>query len=147
MLTACPGAFFTDAEYWQTRDDAFWNEFSSRSATADDEAIFLAVISDQPVAMAHTKITDAVAEFGMQYVAPGARGHGIGAALVAERESWVSAHGATAATCAIVVGNTGSERLHRAMGWTETDEVILERAATDDAPAITERRWRKALTR
>ena len=147
MFDTYPDAFFTDVDAWRSYGIAFWLDFTHRAATSKTEAIFIAGIDDDMLAMAHVVIRGEQAEFGMQFVAPEAQRRGIGAALIAERERWAQANGAVVAHCAIVVGNLASERLHETAGWIATDEVVLERAPTADAPAVYERRWHKPLTR
>ena len=61
------------------------------------------------------------------YVKPGARGKGIGHALVKAAEEWGRAQGCTEFASDVEIENEASARLHRALGFEETSRVICFR--------------------
>jgi aminoglycoside 6'-N-acetyltransferase I len=59
------------------------------------------------------------------YVDPDVRSRGIGRALVAAAEAWARSHGCRQMASDAELENTGSHRAHAALGYLETDRVVL----------------------
>jgi aminoglycoside 6'-N-acetyltransferase I len=63
------------------------------------------------------------------YVAPRARGHGIGRALVVEVCRWARAIGCREIASDALLENELSHAVHRALGFAETERVVFYRKA------------------
>jgi len=61
------------------------------------------------------------------YVAPGARGRGVGRALVAAAESWARARGHTEMASDAELENHDGIAAHRALGYDEVERVVCFR--------------------
>jgi aminoglycoside 6'-N-acetyltransferase I len=84
----------------------------------DDEA--LGVIELSIRAGAEGCVTDRVAFVEGWYVAPAARGQGVGATLIGAAETWARAQGCTELASDAEAENLSSAAAHRAVGFTET---------------------------
>jgi aminoglycoside 6'-N-acetyltransferase I len=58
------------------------------------------------------------------YVAPAARAHGIGRALMAAAEQWALEQGHTEMASDVLIANDASESAHKALGFAEIERVI-----------------------
>ncbi len=72
-------------------------------------------------------------ELDQLFVAPEARGAGIAAALVADAEARLAAHGVTTAWLACAIGNDRAARFYEKCGWTLTGTVTI-RTDTNEGP-------------
>lgn len=61
------------------------------------------------------------------YVAEAFRGKGVAAALIAEVSRWATARGVTELASDAALSNTGSHRMHAALGFEETERVVCFR--------------------
>jgi len=67
--------------------------------------------------------TDPVGYLEGWYVVPGARGRGVGRALVAAAEDWARARGCREFASDTVIDNDASAAAHRALGFTEVERI------------------------
>lgn len=68
------------------------------------------------------------------YVAPEARGKGVGAALLRTAEEWGRAQGCTEMASDTNLDNSASAQAHRALGFTEVDRIVCFRKSLEPAP-------------
>ena len=68
------------------------------------------------------------------YVVPAARRRGAAAALVGAVEQWARAQGCSELASDAALGNRASHRVHRALGFDETERVVYFRKALASAP-------------
>jgi aminoglycoside 6'-N-acetyltransferase I len=86
----------------------------------DDREDALGVVELSIRAGAEGCVTDRVAFVEGWYVAPAARGQGVGAALIGAAETWARSQGCTELASDTEVDNLSSAAAHRAVGFTET---------------------------
>jgi aminoglycoside 6'-N-acetyltransferase I len=111
-----------DAAEWLARDDAV----VLVAVRADGSGLAgFAELASRPYADGCD--TSPVAYLEGWYVDDDARGTGVGAALVRAGEAWARAAGYTELASDTEVDNTGSQRAHEALGFEETERLVLYR--------------------
>lgn len=148
MITIRP-AWRGDARLWCEMRQALWPEGSAEEHAGEIEDFFagrsrepLAVLvaegaAGQLLGFAELSIrsytegctTDRVGYLEGWYVVPGARGQGVGRALVEAAEAWARAQGCTEFASDAEADNETSAAAHRALGFTE---VVLIRCFRKD---------------
>lgn len=118
-LQDSPHAFASTYEGERGRDEAQW-----RARIAADGVLMVGSVDGVPagtVGAYHPR--PGVVELISMWVAPAARGHGLGDALVRALIDWSRADGADELELWVVVGNEPAERLYARHGFTRTGYV------------------------
>lgn len=97
-----------------------------------ERAVGLAELSIRPCAEGCS--TTRVAYLEGWYVRPGARGHGVGRALVEAAEAWGQARGCRELASDTTPDNHGSQEAHRACGFEEVGRVVCYRMPLSGPP-------------
>ena len=132
----------TDRESWERMREALWPSAPGEHGgvigryfagklhepievliALDDRQNALGFIELSIRAYAEGCLTDQVAFVEGWYVEPGARGTGVGAALIGAAETWARSQGCTELASDAEVENLSSAAAHRAVGFTETGVV------------------------
>lgn len=121
-LTDAPSAFGSRLADWQGEGDreARWRE---RLSIADSYNI-VAMLDGEPAGMASGvagETADTVELISM-WVAPSARGHGVGDVLMQRIEQWASRNAARIMRLNIAADNPGADRLYRRHGFAYTGQ-------------------------
>jgi GNAT superfamily N-acetyltransferase len=121
-LTEAPSAFGSRLADWQGEGDreVRWRE---RLSIANSYNV-VAMLDDDPVGMASgvPGETAATVELISMWVAPSARGHGVGDVLMQRIEQWASRNAAQVLRLNIAADNAGADRLYRRNGFAYTGE-------------------------
>jgi GNAT superfamily N-acetyltransferase len=133
-LAEAPYAFTTRYEEWRDAEERRWRDrlalpgSTCLLATVDGTAAGIAggVTTDEP----------GVAELVAMWVAPAARGRGVGDALVGAVADWATATGASRLRLEVAAGNHAAAALYARNGFTRTErapqrgacEFVMERA-------------------
>jgi aminoglycoside 6'-N-acetyltransferase I len=145
-----------DAAEWVRMREALWPEYEPVWHAAEVEKYFagqltmpleVLVAADEQgrhVGFAELSIrpyaegclTDRVAFLEGWYVEPGARGRGIGRALVAAAERWAERQGCTEFGSDAVLDNTDSAKAHAAVGFEETGQIRCFKKAVSRSTRI-----------
>jgi ribosomal protein S18 acetylase RimI-like enzyme len=126
-LAEAPYAFGATLAQWQGDDDRE-QRWRDRLAVAYN---LVALVGDEPVGMVSgMPAGDGVVELISMWVAPAARGRGVGELLVGGVLSWAAGYGAHTVRLSVFEGNTAAEGLYRRTGFRPTGEVIEQ--ATGD---------------
>ncbi len=124
-LSEDPGAFGSSFDEEVGRLMPVWDEAASARSEGGAEATFVAEAEGAWVGMAAGFRADddpaTIGLFGM-WVAPEARGHGLGRRLVDEVVAWAQASGARAVRLGVIRGNGPAVELYRRAGFLLTDE-------------------------
>ena len=132
-----------DAAAWVRMRDALWPEHDAAWHADEIDKYFAGLLrmplevlmafddSDRPIGFAELSIrayaegceTDRVAFLEGWYVAPEARRHGVGRALVAAAERWAELQGCTEFASDAVLDNIESASAHAALGFEETVQI------------------------
>ena len=146
-MTTINRATAADARDWEAMRQALWPDGGDTGAHADDIARLLADPGDTVNLIARNDTGDAVgfAEASLRrdyvngcdtspvaflegiYVAPAARERGVARALVAAVQDWARDQGCTELASDAAIDNTGSLRMHNALGFVETQRVVFFR--------------------
>lgn len=118
-LADTPSAFLTTLAEAEVEPASYWDEYARDGASAEDEAVFLA---DGDLGMAGVFVRDAAPVLFGMWVAPEARGQGLGRALVAAVEDWARERGFVRITLCVAAGNDAAAALYRSCGYEETGE-------------------------
>lgn len=119
-LADAPYAFGSTLAYWQGADlEQRW-----RDRLTDVPLNVVAVAGDSPIAQVSGTAVDGEGrvELISMWVDAGARGAGVGAALVTEVVEWARTSGAAAVVLSVKEMNTPASALYRRMGFDRTDE-------------------------
>lgn len=141
-MTLIRSARESDRDAWERLRQAFWPSSSREHGETIDryfaggareplEALLAFDEGGKAVGLIELSIrayaegctTDRVAFVEGWYVAPGSRGHGVGAALIRAAEDWARARGCTELGSDTEAENTESAAAHVAVGFTETGVV------------------------
>jgi len=121
-LAEAPSAFGSRLADWQGEGDreARWRD---RLGVAGSYNI-VAMLDDDPVGMAGgvPGQTSDTAELISMWVAPSARGHGVGDVLMQRIEQWALGNAVRVLRLNIAADNPGAERLYRRNGYAYTGE-------------------------
>jgi GNAT superfamily N-acetyltransferase len=121
-LAEAPSAFGSRLADWQGEGDRE-DRWRGRLAIAGSHNI-LAMLDGEPVGMASGVpggTADSVELISM-WVAPRARGRGVGDVLMQAIEQWGSRNGARVLRLNVAIGNPGADRLYRRNGLAYTGE-------------------------
>jgi aminoglycoside 6'-N-acetyltransferase I len=132
----------SDRESWERMRGALWPSSAGEHAIVidryfegevrdplevlmafDEQGAGIGVIELSIRAYAEGCDTDRVGFVEGWYVAPNARGKGVGAALVGAAEAWARSQGCTELGSDSEVENISSAAAHRAVGFTETGVI------------------------
>lgn len=134
-LETSPEAFGSTFAGWRDADEPRWRRRLSALAYN-----IVASLDGADVGLASsTGITEGATDLQSLWVAPGARGAGVGEALVEAVAAWAVTHGARELTLSVRVGNEPALALYRRLGFTDTGPGQAERSAPP------ERRMRRPL--
>jgi ribosomal protein S18 acetylase RimI-like enzyme len=129
-LATDPDAFGDSLAHASARTDADWQAYADRP----DRVGFVAVTADGFVGMAmggpapdHPEVAGL---YGM-WVAPEARGAGVGTALIDAVEAWAREAGYGSIGLGVTTGNEPAIRLYSARGYTDTGDRFPLRDDTD----------------
>lgn len=129
-LTESPDAFGetlaqTSAEDWEAR--------ALRGATCDDRAVFLALADEHPIGMVFVKCSDSPqpAFLGSMWVAPSARGRGVGAELVRQGLRFLRENKQTEVELWVTIDHHDVISFYRSFGFEETTEQADLRIGSD----------------
>jgi ribosomal protein S18 acetylase RimI-like enzyme len=139
-LADAPDAFGATLAEGLARSDADWQTYADRPG----EVAFVATTSDGFVGMARGGPApghpEAAALYGM-WVAPEARGQGIGGALVDAVEAWAREVGYPGIGLGVTTTNEAAIRLYVAKGYVDTGDRMPLRDDTDLQIQIMARRF------
>lgn len=145
-LRTDPDAFAASYDQAVARDDDVWDEIAARAASGSEEVVYVAEAQGGPfVAMvgAFTRADEPSARnlYGM-WVAPEARGSGLGMRLVDVIKEWSRDVGANEVKLWVVETNHPAVRLYERAGFVPTGEA----QPLPSNPALIDTRMRVALT-
>ena len=115
-LTDAPFAFGSRLEQEQERPEAFWRSRLQSQAAAT----FLAIHRYETVGLVRTFVEPedvTTAELVSMWVAPHARGQGVGRHLVAAVINWARDHNATSVQLWVTEANAAARRLYESCGF------------------------------
>ena len=119
-LEADPSSFGSTYAREAAFGDEVWEERVSRSAAGDEGSTLLALRGAEPVGLvsafrdeADASVFDVV---GM-WVAPDARGQGLGRRLLVEIESWIASCGGSEVRLSVTNRATAARRLYESAGY------------------------------
>jgi len=121
-LAEAPYAFGSTLVAWENAPEERWRE----RLDLPDALNVIAKIDDEAVGMATGASFDGTLELISMWVAPEARGRGVGDALVAMISRWARERGATELRLAVVAHNANAVRLYLRHGFVDvgpSDEV------------------------
>jgi GNAT superfamily N-acetyltransferase len=118
-LEEAPSAFATRFEEARTRPDEWWVDWTARSATDHDQAMFLAWVDDEPVGIAGTFVDDGTRWLISMWTTPALRGRGVGRALVDAVVAFARGAGTTEVLLEVTDGNEGARALYRGCGFVD----------------------------
>jgi GNAT superfamily N-acetyltransferase len=119
-----PHAFCATLESEVAKPAAWWEEKAARSEAGDSERIFVAHGENGwcGMAAAYTPEDGNVPVLWGMWVAPQARGHGVGRGLVEAVADWARENGAPRLDLSVIEGNAPAEALFEATGFRATGE-------------------------
>ncbi len=125
-LQDAPSAFGSTFAAESSRSQGEWAVRASAGSQGSDRATFFAELDGEVVGLAggyREEPASSVVELVSVWVAPSARGRGVGALLVDAVIAWASdTHAATVALW-VTRGNTPAERVYESCGFAATGEV------------------------
>ena len=136
-----------DAAAWVAMREALWPNGGDHGTHAEDVALLLADPGDtvnlmardesgKPAGFAEASLrhdyvngcdTSPVAFLEGIYVAPVMRGQGVARALVAAVQAWARSRGCSELASDAALDNLGSQQMHEALGFAETQRVVYFR--------------------
>jgi ribosomal protein S18 acetylase RimI-like enzyme len=121
-LADAPDAFGTTHAEAVSRADDWWRDWATKSAHSDTQAMVLAWDGDDAVGSAGTFATDDGAwQVISMWVEPGARGNGVGRALLEAVVAWAREHDANRPIrLSVTDGNDSARRLYERYGFADT---------------------------
>lgn len=124
-VTDSPEAFRPTLEENLAQTDQMWADLIDSTVRHRRGGLWIAEVDDKPVGMVFARVDEAfsVAEFGAMWVAPQARGLGVGSALLEAVVRWSGELGVGVVECWVSEGNEPAASLYRCHGFTETDET------------------------
>lgn len=119
-LREAPMAFGSTLAREQGYPPETWRRWAVDSAAGEGQAVFIA----EPAAGMASGVIDsddpALAHLYAMWVAPGARGTGVGRALVDAVVAWATDRGAERLTTSVTEGNAAAWALYAAAGFSDT---------------------------
>jgi ribosomal protein S18 acetylase RimI-like enzyme len=134
-LETSPEAFGSRFADWRVADEARWR----RRLAAMAYTIVVSLDGADVGLASGTAIADGGVDLRSLWVAPGARGAGVGEALVEAVATWARDHGADDLTLSVRVGNEAALALYQRLGFTDIGPGDV------DPGAPPERRMRRPL--
>jgi len=120
-LADAPGAFATRVEDARERPDEWWIDWAAASAEGEGQAMFLAWDGTAPVGIVGTFVGDDGRRWLIaMWTAPGARGRGVGRALVEATATFARAAGSRELFLQVIEGNDTAASLYRSCGFEDT---------------------------
>jgi ribosomal protein S18 acetylase RimI-like enzyme len=121
-LADSPDAFGSTLLRETAFSDADWQEWARDAATGGTEACFLAWVEDEPVGIVGAYVEDGGDHVHLiaMWVAPDARRHGLGRALVDAIVSWAIACGKPAVRLDVLENNADAVELFAVAGFAPT---------------------------
>ena len=116
-----PDSFRTLYEERVDVPDSDWREGFERVLHDDNMVTFFAE-TDEPAGMSFARISDGQLQIFGMWVAPAARGQGLGRALLDAAFLWGKVRGASSARLAVTIGNDVGEQLYAKAGFEPTGE-------------------------
>lgn len=116
-LADAPVAFATRVEEARLRPEEWWVDWAARSAAGASQAMFLAWDETKPVGIVGTYVEDERRWLISMWTDPGARGRGVGRALVEATAAFAQASGSHELFLQVLVGNDSALSLYRACGF------------------------------
>lgn len=112
---------------------AQWEEAASGSSANPDREGWLAEIDELQVGQAFSRLSEdgSMVHVYAMWVAPEARGRGVGRALLDAAEAWGRDRGAGRGYLAVTAGNDAAERLYEHAGYTQTGDREALREGSD----------------
>ncbi|MER6095350.1 GNAT family N-acetyltransferase [Streptomyces sp. NPDC001728] len=132
-LTTSPEAFGVRLADWGRGGEERWR------ARFDDPETYgvLALLDGRPVGLAGGLLApDGLPELRSVWVAPGARGHGLAARLIAAVETWAHGGGATVLRLSVLRGNTEAIALYERLGHAPAAVPTTAPATLPSAPEL-----------
>jgi ribosomal protein S18 acetylase RimI-like enzyme len=120
-LADAPFAYGSSLKEEQDRPESFWRA----RLESDSAATFLALDGNETVGLVRTVVAPddaANAELVSMWVAPQARGQGVGRQLVAAVIEWVRQHHAASVCLWVTETNTLARRLYESVGFVRSGE-------------------------
>jgi GNAT superfamily N-acetyltransferase len=120
-LADAPDSFRQTLEEERLRTEE-WAEMARRTAEHPDVESWLAEVDGTEVGIAFSKVREDGTTLGINamWVAPEARGRGVGRALLDASEDWGRQRGLTATSLSVTAGNSAAEELYRSARYEPT---------------------------
>ena len=120
-LADAPDAFATRVEDARLRPNDWWTDWAARSADGDGQAMFLAWDGETPVGIVGTYVAEDRKRWLIaMWTDPGARGRGVGRALVEATAEFARAAGSRELFLQVLEGNDTAASLYRSCGFEDT---------------------------
>jgi ribosomal protein S18 acetylase RimI-like enzyme len=119
-LADAPEAFATRFEEAGLRPDDWWIDWAARSADGDGQAMFLAWDGAAAVGIVGTFVEDGRRSLIAMWTDPGARGRGVGRALVEATAEFARGAGSDSLFLQVLEGNDTAASLYRSCGFEDT---------------------------
>ena len=133
-----PDSFRTLYEERIDAPDEEWRE-SFQRVLDDDRMVTFFAETDQPAGMSFARVVDGQLQIFGMWVAPDARGQGLGRALLDAAFLWGKVRGAASARLAVTIGNDAGESLYAKAGFEPTGETEPLREGSELSCAWLER--------
>lgn len=121
-LEESPSAFGSTLALEFERTDTAWSERLKNAASSGQDCAFLAEFEGTPSSLVWAKVDPndpSTLHILQMWVAPNARGRGIGDMLLKAAILWAKQYGASFAKLGATCGNTPAIRLHRRAGFVD----------------------------
>ena len=137
-LADAPDAFGTTHAEAVSRPDEWWRDWAARSAETDTQAMVLAWDGDDPAGIAGVFATDDGAwQVISMWVGPGARGRGVGRALLDAVVAWAREHDSDRTIrLSVADGNDDARSLYERYGF--VDSGVAEPLRSNSALTVRE---------
>lgn len=133
-----PDSFRTRYEERVEAPDSEWRDAFDRVLNDDHMVTFFAE-TDEPAGMSFARVVDGQLQIFGMWVAPEARGTGLGRALLDAAFLWGRVRGAGSARLAVTIGNDAGEHLYAKAGFEPTGETEPLREGSELSCAWLER--------
>jgi GNAT superfamily N-acetyltransferase len=119
-LADSPGAFGSTLAMEQNRPDREWSERLARGAASDLDLPLVAMASERAAGLAWAKVDasdPSIVNLYQMWVAPEARGQGLGRGLLREAIAWARNRKAKVVQLAVTTGDSPAMRLYTREGF------------------------------
>ena len=136
-----PDSFESPYDDEAAQPDAYWEDIIGSCIAHERCDLWFAERAGVPIGMGFATIDESfdVVSVGAMWVAPEARGSGIGRALLDTAIGWGTAKGASRARLWVTSGNTAAEHLYASAGFTTEIERKPLRTGSDREIRLLER--------